>query len=90
MLEEYKKKAGKGIGWGIPIIVFAHILARSGTGGLATIISIVGAVLFIWGCCSWMKGKGYSSAWGLLGIFFIVGLIILAYFLIDTKELNKR
>ena len=89
-LEKYKKNEGMGIGLGMPLIIFGSILARTGTVELGVIVNIIGAVLFIWGCCSWMKRKGYSSAWGLLGIFFIVGLIILACFPDRYKGIQQR
>jgi hypothetical protein len=43
--------------------------------GLA--ISLVGLVIFIWGCMQMAMEKGYSKWLGLLGFFSCIGLLIL-------------
>lgn len=52
-----------------------------------SLLQLIGIVLFLWGCWSYAKGKGYRGAWGLLGLGFVIaglpgliGLIILAVF----------
>lgn len=43
--------------------------------GLA--ISLIGLVIFIWGCMQMAMEKGYSKWLGLLGFFSCIGLLIL-------------
>lgn len=50
------------------------------------IFLVIGYVLLLLGCWALAKGKGYHSAWGLLGILNIGGPIILAFFRDKTKE----
>jgi uncharacterized protein len=47
---------------------------------------IWGYIFFIKGCCCYVQSKGYSSKWGLLGLFSVFGLAILL--LISDKK-NK-
>jgi hypothetical protein len=42
------------------------------------VLILGGLVLFIWGCTSYSKGKGYHLGWGFLGLLSLLGLIILA------------
>lgn len=77
MLAEYKTKTNIGVGIGIVVLVVGEVVL----GGLfGRLIALFGLGLFIWGCMSYMKGKGYHGAWGLLGLFWLVGLIVLAIF----------
>lgn len=41
---------------------------------------LVGLALFAWGCMSYMRGKGHHPAWGILGVFSLIGLVILFFF----------
>ena len=84
MIAEYKTKANLGIGMGlacIVIVVVTRLNAGAGiTNGLNLLMSLlqlVGLGFWIWGCCMYAKGKGYSAAMGLLGLLSIIGLIIL-------------
>ena len=76
MLPEQKRNTNIGVGMGI-LLQFASAGLEA---PLAFLVAFVGLVFFIWGCTSYMKGKGYSPAWGLLGLLSIMGLIILALF----------
>ena len=83
MLSEYKKKTNIGVGLGIITQIIANVVSAGGgewdmiIGGL---LGFVGTVFFIYGCISYAKGKGHHGAWGILGLFSIIGLIILVLF----------
>lgn len=82
MLVEYKKKTNIGVGLGILTQIVGRGLIAGGDAGaiLGFLFLLGGAVLFIWGCCSYAKGKGYHDAWGFLGLLSLIGLIILVCF----------
>ena len=44
------------------------------------VIVVVGSALYLWGCCILASSKGYSKAWGLLGLTSCVGLVVLISF----------
>ncbi len=48
---------------------------------------VAGTVVFIWGCWSFAKAKGYPGAVGLLGFFSLIGLIIL--FVLPDRRLKR-
>jgi len=79
VLAEYKTRTNLGVGLGLlaQIIGRMAIVSESGDVMLGVILSLAGAVLFIWGCCAYAKGKGYHGAWGLLGLLSCIGLLIL-------------
>ena len=92
MLKEYKTRTNLGVGIGIALQM-AGALAGPGVvpgdagafalvGGFGSahaslMLTLAGLVFFIWGCCSYAKGKGYSGWWGMLGLLSCVGLVIL-------------
>ena len=80
MLAEYKRKTNIGVGLGIVAQFVGYVLTSFGDVGAFFGYSFLvgGTVLFIWGCWSYAKGKGYDGALGFLGLFTIIGLIILA------------
>ncbi len=80
MLAEYKRKTNIGVGLGIlaQFVGFVLIVVAYEVAILGYSFLFGGIVLFIWGCWSYAKGKGYEGAVGLLGLFTIIGLIILA------------
>lgn len=78
MLKEYKVKTNLFILFGITVQFGGAILASAmEVDGLSILFRIVGAILLITGCCYYAKGKGYHVAWGLLGVFSLIGLIVL-------------
>lgn len=79
MIIEYKKPTQIGLITGSIIVILGKALSAVEP-ELGGIISLVGGIPFIWGCASFMKGKGHSGWWGALGIFFILGLLILLFF----------
>ena len=88
MLSEYKKKTNIGIGLGILLQISGKASSNGGDSSLiiGELLILVGAGLFIWGCVSYVKGKGHHGAWGILGLLSIIGLIILALFPDKHKE----
>ncbi len=83
MLPEYKTKTNIGVGSGILLQIAGRTLSGpvdAGPAGIGGLLILAGLVPFIWGCCMYAKGKGHSGAWGLLGLFSIIGLIILVCF----------
>jgi len=93
MLVEYKKKTNIGIGLAI-VAFFTAILINSLSESqiVSTIAFLVGSItmpLWIFGVWCYAKGKGYHGAWGLLGVFTLIGLIILACFPDRHKSLTR-
>jgi len=93
MLVEYKKKTNIGIGLAI-VAFFAALLINSLSE--SQIVSVVAYVLmtsvmplWIFGVWCYAKGKGYHGAWGLLGVFTLIGLIILACFPDRHKSIKE-
>jgi hypothetical protein len=39
---------------------------------------LAGLVVFAWGCCMYAEGKGYHPVVGVVGLFSLIGLLILA------------
>ena len=44
------------------------------------LIVAFGIAIYVWGCCLLASSKGYSRAWGLLGLTSCLGLVLLALF----------
>lgn len=88
MLPEYKTKTNIGIliGW---ILTFAGNRAVDTNYNLGIILAVAGLILFVWGCMQYALGKGHSKWWGLLGIFNLLGLLIL-FFLSDRYKNYKK
>ena len=85
MLQEYKRKTNIGVGAGLILQLLGNVLLgpegsepSANQSIVGMICSLVGFVLFIWGCLSYSKGKGYHPGWGFLGLLSVIGLIILA------------
>ena len=92
MLPEYQKKSNIGVGVGLVLElsgVALPMMLPSG-GPAVALFSLgalgVGAVLFIWGLCSYAQAKGYSGVCGLLGLLSVIGLLILAVLPDQHKE----
>jgi hypothetical protein len=84
MLAEYKKKTNQAIGLAIVAFLMAILINSLSKSQIATAMAYVfmTSVMPLWICGVWFyaKGKGYHGAWGLLGVFTLFGLIILAFF----------
>ncbi|MEW6352612.1 MAG: hypothetical protein AB1646_26495 [Thermodesulfobacteriota bacterium] len=83
MLPGYAKKTNIGIG--LAIIMWVGVYYFGNDPGeteraLAGLLWLGATVPFVLGCCAYAKGKGYESAWGILGLFCWFGLLVLALF----------
>ena len=96
MLEGYRKRVNLGVGLGI-ILQLAGISFTFEAGYsdfinlIGAFVFLVGMALFIWGLCMYAKGKGRHWLWGFLGLFNVVGLIVL-FFLksLPAKSIDSR
>ena len=77
MLAKHKRLSNIGIGLGIIVSIISIL---TGVLWLSFLLGLAGTVLFIWGCCQYSMAKGYGWGWGLLGIWWLFGLIILFFF----------
>ncbi len=86
-LNNNKKNAFIGISLGIALHFIAYFMNTSiGINeALSAILVISGYSLLIWGCWLYIKAKGYSGAWAVLGVLGIFGFILLFLF----KDKNK-
>ena len=83
MLKKYEKRTNIGVGLGGLAQVLGHfvLLPRGGTDAIVGwIVLVAGFGLFVWGCCAYMRGKGYHPAWGALGMLSLIGLIVMIRF----------
>jgi hypothetical protein len=82
MLAEYKNQTNLGVGIGFVVTLVSRFLAQQQPSlqivGIG--LGLIGVGLIVWGCMGYAKGKGYSQYWGLLGVLWILGFIILALF----------
>ena len=82
-----KKNAYIGIRSGF-ILQIVGIFVKSPIGmndALSAILFISGYFLLIWSCWLYAREKGYSGAWRLLGLFGLLGFVIL-FFLKDKSK----
>jgi hypothetical protein len=80
MIEEYKTKTNVGVGLGLILSMMARVLFGgedqvSIIAGL--VLAIAGTMVFIWGCMSYARGKGYHPLMGLFGLLYLPGLLVL-------------
>ena len=86
MLKEYKGRTNLFILLGIAVQFGGAVIASTmGSDMLSVLFRIGGAIFFITGCCYYAKGKGYHVAWGLLGLFSLIGLLVL----VCLRDKNK-
>jgi len=88
MLSEYKRTTNIGIGVGLVLVLYGKYLALSQSdsiGVLGWLLCLVGIGFFIWGSSQYAKGKGHSPYWGALGLFYILGFVVL-FFLPDRHK----
>ncbi len=78
MLPQYKRNTNIGVGIGILLQIGGRALIEGGSQGIGFLLALAGIAIFIWGCGQYAKGKGYSAWFGALGLFSIIGLIVLA------------
>jgi len=56
---------------------------------IAFLVRSITMPLWIFGVWCYAKGKGYHGAWGLLGVFTLIGLTILACFPDRHKSISE-
>lgn len=69
-----------GVGLGIVLQVGGRLISSQedpSTMTLGAAAFFAGMAFFVWGCVSYAQGKGYSGAWGLLGLLSCLGLLVL-------------
>ena len=84
MLEGYRKRVNLGVGLGIVMqLAGISFTFEAGYSDLINLLGgmlfLLGTILFIWGLCMYSKGKGRHWAWGFLGVFNVIGLIVLFF-----------
>lgn len=82
MIAEKQTKSNIGVGVGFVIALGGRLLVgtahqNQGLLIIGGILSLIGTVIFIWGCVNYAQGKGYSPWLGLLGLLSCLGLIVL-------------
>ncbi len=77
-----QSRANLGIVGGIVIMLLGGAIVQQGRELLLLGLPfwLGGWALFIWGCASYMRWKGYSGWFGLFGFLMVPGLVILACF----------
>jgi len=83
MLSQYKRNTNIGVGLGILVFPIGKWLMYSQTPIvvlLGLLVWLAGVSLLVWGCGQYAKGKGYSPYWGLLGVLYIIGFVVLFFF----------
>ena len=85
MVAKYKSKSN-GFILAFLVLKLAGLVANICIGEIGILISVIGSICLIVGCCYYSKGKGHNAAWGLLGILSIIGLIVLVCFPDKCKE----
>jgi hypothetical protein len=85
MLSEQKRNTNIGVGAAILLQIAARVLSNEGRVAVSYVVAVAAGLLFVWGCGQYAKAKGYSTWYGLLGLLYLVGLVILVLF----RDKNK-
>ena len=88
MIPAYRKKSNLGIGTFVVGLALVTVTSKS-LPTLAGVLALVTYVSLFYGCVMYAKGKGYSGWLGSLGIFFILGFIVLAVLPDREKQADK-
>ena len=80
--EGYGKKSVVGCGLGFILIVVGKTF-------VIPILQIVGIVLWFFGCYMIVVGKGRNKAWTIIGIFSLIGLIVLLSLRRDESKVRQ-
>jgi hypothetical protein len=64
------------IRFGIPLFMQTSY-AESGMQPLLLLLSLIGAIAWLWGCCHLALHFGLSMAWGFFGLLFLVGPFVI-------------
>lgn len=93
MIESHKNRANIFIIIGLIMSIGANIWSRSLPPGdsmiaVALVISIIGTVVFVFGCMEYAQAKGRSRWWGLFGLLSLIGLLVLVL-LKDHSDMRR-
>jgi hypothetical protein len=91
MLKEYKRTTNIGIATGFVLFPLGRYLASSESESLRVLgwaIFLIGVGFFVWGSSQYAKGKGRSPYWGVLGILYPLGFVVL-FFLPDRHRVTS-
>jgi hypothetical protein len=80
VLSQPKRNTNIGVGAAIALQVGAKLLTNYGLTDLGYLVAVAAGVVFVWGCGQYAKAKGYSTWFGLFGLLYLLGLIILVFF----------
>ncbi len=93
MIAKLKDQANKWLIIGFIVSVAGNILkmyyTTSSLGSLGGLVALVGAGIFIYGCMLYAQAKGQNKWLGLLGLFSLLGLIVLVLLTDKNKSLSK-
>lgn len=91
MNQELKQKGYSMIGIGLLLEIAASIALSLTNLSLLILgtVSFIGFVVFALGCYYYAKSKGRSGLWAILGIFSLIGFIILLV-LPDKSEVKSQ
>jgi hypothetical protein len=80
LIAEYKRNTNIGVGLGVLLNATASGMMRDpDTATMALIVGLGGLGLLIWGCSQYAEGKGHSPWWGALGLFSLLGFLVLVF-----------
>ena len=83
MRQQYEKYTFAALVGGFILHIFVPtllLLSNNWLKAYINVIQLTGIALFVWGCGRYSMAKGYSSWFGALGLFSLIGLIILTLF----------
>lgn len=88
MIGDYKRRAAWLIGLGM-VLTLSQFVLGDARDALVQALPAVGGVLLVWGCTYYAHAKDRHWAWGLLGSFFLVGLLVV-FLLEDRAATSER
>ncbi len=82
MLAGTKGQTNTRLAVGFVLLIVGQATSNAGSGVviLSVLATIAGLVLWVMGCASYARGKGYHPALGFLGLFSLIGLLVLFFF----------
>lgn len=88
MLSEFKRTTNIAVGVGFVLFLIGRPLELSQSSPVALLGSVMllaALGFFVWGSSQYARGKGHSPYWGILGLIFPLGFVIL-FFLRDRHK----
>jgi uncharacterized membrane protein YhhN len=75
MLATYRQAAYRALLTGMMLMMVGCVLLTFGRASVATPFYVAGYIFFILGSIRYVRAKGYSPYWGILGVLFVVGFL---------------